>query len=60
MFHSLIFASEIHGFMATPHTFKKTYHNFYEKQRLKSVWLYSILGRYCAGFNHVRASDYGN
>ena len=30
--------------MATPHTFKKTYHNFYEKQRLRSIWLYSILG----------------
>lgn len=30
--------------MATPLTFKKTYHNFYERQRLKSVWLYSILG----------------
>ena len=30
--------------MTTPHTFKKTYHNFYEKQRLKSTWLYSILG----------------
>jgi hypothetical protein len=39
----ITFASEIHGFMATPHTFKKTYHNFYEKQRLKSVWLYSVL-----------------
>ncbi len=40
----ITFAFEIHGFMATPHTFKKTYHNFYEKQRLKSIWLFSIMG----------------